>query len=416
MVFIACGLNHKTAPIDMREQLASSTEAQQISALQTLKLHADIDEAILLSTCNRTEIYCDASSVTPIFHWLANQYRVDGKKLDQYTYAHLGQQGIKHAIRVSAGLDSMMLGEPQIFGQMKSAYLLAEQQGSIGQKLRPIFHHIFSASKKIRTNTDLGVNPVSVAYAGVRLITNAFNDLEEKSVLLIGAGETSKLVAKYLKNAGVNAFYVANRSLENAKALANELKGTAIPINNLANALENADIIVSATACPLPFISKSLVENALYKTPGAQKLFLDLAVPRDIEPDVATIDGVSLYNVDDLNQQVTENLSQRQQESKKAEEIIDYELNEYINWHRGQRARGIISEYRQQSLVQAESEADLAITLLKNGADPEECIRMLAYRLQQKLAHKPTVGLRQAARNNRQDLIDLATFLFQNDE
>lgn len=416
MVFIACGLNHKTAPIDMREQLASSTEAQQISALQTLKLHADIDEAILLSTCNRTEIYCDASSVTPIFHWFANQYRVDGKKLDQYTYAHLGQQGIKHAIRVSAGLDSMMLGEPQIFGQMKSAYLLAEQQGSIGQKLRPIFHHIFSASKKIRTNTDLGVNPVSVAYAGVRLITNAFNDLEEKSVLLIGAGETSKLVAKYLKNAGVNAFYVANRSLENAKALANELKGTAIPINNLANALENADIIVSATACPLPFISKSLVENALYKTPGAQKLFLDLAVPRDIEPDVATIDGVSLYNVDDLNQQVTENLSQRQQESKKAEEIIDYELNEYINWHRGQRARGIISEYRQQSLVQAESEADLAIALLKNGADPEECIRMLAYRLQQKLAHKPTVGLRQAARNNRQDLIDLATFLFQNDE
>jgi glutamyl-tRNA reductase len=412
-VFIACGLNHKTAPIEIRERLSVSSELEQQKLIEALKGHADIQEVVVLSTCNRTEIYCASHSELELPPWLAKHYDFEVPNLRKHLYTHQDEQGIKHAIRVTAGLDSMMLGEPQIFGQMKTAYQLAEKHGAIGQTLRPIFHHVFAASKKIRTKTELGVSPVSVAYAGVNLISQTLENLEDLKVLLIGAGETSQLVAKYLKNAGVSQFMVANRDLKNASNLAHELNGESYAINDLALAIERADIIISATACPLPFISKRLVQAAMEKRPESPKFFLDLAVPRDIEANVAELNKVFLYNVDSLQTMVEKNLDQRKSAAFKAEEIIDFELNEYINWLKGQNATEAILNYREQTKEEVGKEIARTLKQLDNGASYQDCLEELGYRLHQKIAHQPTQGLRRAAKDGRQDLVELAAALFQ---
>ena len=328
MVFVACGLNHKTAPINVREKVALSP-ATQDSLLNSLLELPEVNEAIILSTCNRTEIYCDSQDPQVLAHWLARKHQLSPKLLSPFLYIYKGRQGIKHALRVASGLDSMMIGEPQILGQMKQAYQQANQLGAIKTQLRPIFESIFSAAKRIRTQSGVGANPVSVAYAAVQVIGQFFTDYKSLHVLLIGSGETASLVAKYLHQHGVRHFMIANRTLENAEKLTHLFGGKAIAISNLSQYLPQADVVISATTCPLPFINKSLVEYALLQRNHAPMFFLDLAVPRDIEANVGELEQVHLYNIDDLQNMTEKGMDERRQAALHAEQLIENELNNY---------------------------------------------------------------------------------------
>lgn len=414
MVFLACGINHKTAPITIREKVSVSDEQHNQSLLKKLLATSHVTEAALLSTCNRTELYCDASDAQLISAWFAKEHGLSEVEVTNSFYHYHENEGVKHAMRVACGLDSMMLGEPQILGQMKNAYRIAESIGSIGATLRPIFHHVFSASKRIRTHTGIGVSPVSIAYASVNLVKQIFNDnIPKLSVFLIGSGETSQLVAKYLKQAGVSTFYVASRTLNNAKKLAQSIGGQPLSIGDIPQFLPDSDIVISATACPLPFISHGLIQKAMQFREGKPMFLLDLAVPRDIEQEVHEINNVHLYNIDDLQHLVDEGLTERQTAASHAEQIIDYELEEYIRWHRTLKATATLKRYRKRMNTIAEQELTrITRRLRSNAVNPEEALAELKYRLVNKLAHKPTVGLKRAARDNRDDLLSLVSYLF----
>lgn len=413
MTFIACGLNHKTAPIELRERLCVADEHSQAALLARLYEHPAIEEAALLSTCNRIEFYCITEDPDCLIPWIAGHFELSADILTSHIYCLKQYEGIKHAMRVACGLDSMMLGEPQILGQMKKAYQLAEKIGTLGQKLRPIFHHIFSASKRIRTQTQLGISPISVAYAGANLIFQRFNISSDLKVLLIGSGETNQLIAKYLFDAGIKHFTVASRTLDNANTLAKTLAGHSLTIADIPQSLAKADIVISATACPLPFISVTLVKKALNERNQRPMFLLDLAVPRDIEAEVNQINHVHLYNVDDLQEIIQEGLNSRQQAASEAEAIIDHELNDYIRWSKTQKSNHLITQYRQKTHYYAHKEIERALTRIHNGDNIENCFEEFAHRLIHKITHQPTVGLRRAARDGRQDVLDLTSYLFE---
>lgn len=415
MTFIACGINHKTAPVEVREKISAANDERSQALLEKLMSFNCVSEAALLSTCNRTEIYCVTDDSQIIIPWLANEHQLAPAEIEKYFYNHKENAGVKHAMRVACGLDSMMLGEPQILGQMKKAYNVAESMGSIGATLRPIFHHVFSASKRIRTNTGIGVNPVSIAYASVNLIQRVFKgDLSNKTTFLIGSGETSQLVAKYLTQAGIQQFYVASRSIENATLLAEQINGQPYTIGDIPTILPEADIVISATACPLPFISQGLIARSMAQRQDKPMFLLDLAVPRDIEQDVHEVENVFLYNVDDLQDLVDEGLNDRKTAADNAEQIIEYELEQYIRWHRSLRAKDNLTDYRSKAEQFAEQELNRALKRVEAGTvSVEEAMQELKHRLLKKLLHQPTVGLKRAATNERDDILALTSYLFK---
>ncbi|KTC74298.1 glutamyl tRNA reductase [Legionella birminghamensis] len=413
MVFVACGLNHKTAPLNVREKLAVPSGIQG-SVLHRLLYLPAVNEAAILSTCNRTEFYCDTDDPGLLVPWIAREHQLHTEELQPYFYLHHGEEGVRHTLRVASGLDSMMLGEPQILGQMKQAYQQACDAGTVKSNLRSIFEYIFSASKRIRSRSGIGTNPVSVAYAAVLLIGQFFKNLENLRVFLIGSGETASLVAKYLHKEGVRQFLVASRTPENAKQLAAAFAGKALTIGDIPQYLAQADIVISATACPLPFINKSLVEHALSQRSQAPMFFLDLAVPRDIEADVAEIPSVQLYNVDDLQLMIEHGMNERRTAALQAEQLIESELDNYIRWHRSLRAKDIICSYRNQMESLAQQELERAMLNLSSGQNQKQVLETFCNRMLNKLIHQPTIGLRQAAWDNRQDLLDLAKYLFHN--
>lgn len=411
MVFVACGLNHKTAPINVREKVALSSAGQD-STLNSLLSLPEVNEAIILSTCNRTEIYCDTHDPHGLIRWLAYEHQLSPDMLAPYTYIHKGQEGIKHALRVASGLDSMMIGEPQVLGQMKQAYQYANQQGAINTGLRPIFEYIFSASKRIRTQSGIGNNPVSVAYAGVQLISALYSDYQALNVLLIGSGETAALIAKYLHQQGVRYFTVANRTLENAEKLASVFGGKTIPISNLAQCLPEADVVITATACPIPFINKNLVEHALLQRNNQPMFFLDLAVPRNIEENILELTHVHLYNVDHLQRMTEKGMEERRQAAIHAEQLIENELSNYLHKQRSLKAKKIICDYRTQMQDLAQKELQRALKKLSAGHCQQTVLNEFSERLTNKLTHNPTTGLKQIARDGREDLFTLAQYLF----
>ncbi|WP_028388080.1 glutamyl-tRNA reductase [Legionella fairfieldensis] len=411
MVFVACGLNHKTAPLNVREKMALPLARQEI-LLNSLVNSSAISEAAFLSTCNRTEIYCNTEDPDCVVPWLARQHQLTPELLSPYLYLHQGNQGIRHTLRVASGLDSMMLGEPQIFGQMKQAYHHACQLGTVKTHLRQVFQYIFSASKRIRTRSGIGNTPVSVAYAAVQLIGQLFPDYQSLSVFLIGSGETATLVAKYLHKQGVKDFLVASRTRDNAAQLAAAFNGKALTIGDIPQHLCQADVVISATACPLPFINKGLVEHALSQRAHAPMFFLDLAVPRDIEADIADLGAVQLYNIDDLQLMSEKGMDERRSAALQAEQLIDCELDKYIRWHRSQRAKDLICDYRGQMQHLAQQELQRAQEKLSAGYCQDTVLREFCERLVNKLTHRPTVGFRQAAWDGREELLDLAHYLF----
>ena len=384
MVYIACGLNHKTAPLHVREKVALQNGMQDALLCSLVDLPL-INEAAILSTCNRTEIYCDTDDPTLIAPWLADVHQLKPDALAPYFYMHQGNNGIRHTLRVASGLDSMMLGEPQILGQIKQAYQQACRVGTIKTNLQPIFQYIFNATKRIRNQSGIGKNPVSIAYAAVQLIGQIFTDYKPLKVFIIGAGETASLVAKYLQKEGVTRFIIASRTRDNAQQLASTLDGEAVAIGDIPRYLSEADIVISATSCPLPFINKGLVEYALSQRNASPMFFLDLAVPRDIEANITELAGVHLYNIDDLQA--------------------------VIGWHRSLKAKNVIRDYRSQMQQIAQQELQRAIQKLSIGKCQYSVLTEFSERLVNKLTHTPSVGLRHAARENREELLDLAQYL-----
>lgn len=415
MVFVACGLNHKTAPIDVREKIALPESAQQ-ALLHDLVGLDYVHEATILSTCNRMEVYCDTDEPQRIIPWLTHEYRQKSDSIEPCIYLHEGYHGIRHTLRVASGLDSMMLGEPQILGQMKQAYQTACQVGAIKSNLRHVFEYIFKASKRVRTRSGISKNPVSVAFAAVQLVRQCF-ELEGCqrviNVLILGSGETASLVAKYLLEHGSYRFIVASRTYEHAKRLADTFQGEAIVINELPQYLPQADLVISATTCPLPFITQTLVMHAMQQRQQAKMFFLDLAVPRDIEADVADLENVYLYNVDDLHTIVEQNMQTRQFAALQAEQLVDHELEKYIRWHRSLRAKHVICDYRHRMQQLAEQELQRTIQKLAAGQSQQIALAEFTTRLVNKLTHTPTIGLQQVAEDSREDLLELAHYLFR---
>ena len=419
MSLITLGLNHKTTPLELRERLAFTPQNLREALNSLIKVHG-VNEAAILSTCNRTELYCnllDAAEAGPdassgndnrLIEWFSGFHGMKTTDLEGHLYIYDHQQSIRHAMEVASGLDSMVLGEPQITGQMKQAYVIASHEGTIGQMLGKLFQHSFSVAKQVRTDTAIGSSPVSVAFAATSLARQIFGDLNESSALMIGAGETVELAARHLKSQQIARIIVANRSLERAQTLAEEFGGEAINLQHIGDHLHRADIVIASTASPLPVLGKGTVERALKKRKHAPIFMVDLAVPRDIEPEVNSLDDVYLYTVDDLQEVITENLQNRQQAAEQAQVIIEEKVEHYLDWQRSLVAVDVISELRSTAMEYSDAVLKKSVKQLAAGQDPEEVLQYLAHTLTNKFLHQPSTELRKAGEEERHDLIQAA--------
>lgn len=414
MTLIALGINHNTAPVSIREKLVFPTE-KLVRSLQELLDVPTVGEAAILSTCNRTELYCNLEKSNPqiVIDWMAAYHRLDTEEFSQYLYSHSNAETIRHMFRVACGLDSMILGEPQILGQMKTAWQTANDAGTLGKHLGKLFQHTFSAAKKVRTDTAIGSSPVSVAFAAVRLAHQIFGDLSQQTALLIGAGETIELTARHLSEHGIGRIIIANRTYDKAHQLASQFNGYGLALSELPKHLPEADIIVSSTASQLPILGKGRIESALKARKHRPIFMVDLAVPRDIEPEVAQLNDVYLYTVDDLQNTVEENLNNRKEAAKQAEEIIDIQVEHFMGWLRSQGAITTICDFRESAEQLREETLTKALQSLKNGLSAEETLKLLAHTLTNKLIHTPSTQIRQAGINERHDLIAAARELFK---
>jgi len=409
MTFLSVGINYQTAPVAIRERLAFPAEILKDS-LQDFWQIKDINEAAILSTCNRTEFYCNANAADEqiVIDWVARNKQINPADLAPYLYTHTDSSVCRHMFRVACGLDSMILGEPQILGQMKTAYQAAHEAGTLGKHLGKLFQHTFTAAKKVRTDTAIGSSPVSVAFAAVQLAQQIFDKLSEQTAILIGAGETIELTARHLTQQGIGRIIIANRSYDKAHALATQFNGYAIALTELPNHLAEADIVISSTASQLPILGKGRVESALKKRKHKPMFMVDLAVPRDIEAEVEQLSDVYLYTVDDLQNTIDQNMNSRREAAEQAEEIIDIQVNQFLAWMRAQSAQTIIRDYRFQSEQTRDEVLKTALASLQSGINPEEVMNRLAHSLTNKLIHTPTSQIRIAAETERHDLITAA--------
>ena len=414
MNLIALGINHNTAAVEVRERVAFAPE-QVNEALVDACAAASVEEVVILSTCNRTELYAIvpeggplADKATQLIDWVANYHHLSAAELRQSAYHFEAEQALQHVIQVASGLDSMVLGEPQIFGQLKSAYAVAAESGTVGAELGRLFPRIFSIAKRVRTDTAIGENPVSVAYAAVDLAGHIFTDLSKSNALLVGAGETVELVARHLIDAGVSRIVIANRTLGRARELAQKFGAEAVLLAEIPEQLLDADIVITSTASQLPILGKGAVEQALKIRKHRPFLMVDIAVPRDIEPQVGDLRDVYLYSVDDLREIVDENMRSRRSEARKADQIIEQGVHSYLEERRSLQAVDVVKEYRQMAEQFREQELQRALRALSRGEDPSQLLAQMARGLTNKLIHAPTTGLKQASAEGRQDLLGSA--------
>lgn len=413
MPFFALGINHKTAPVEIRERVAFAPDSIP-QALRDLAACPELHEAALLSTCNRTELYfnLEHTDCSPVIQWLCQYHRLDSEQIKPYLYIHADQAAVDHVLRVASGLDSMILGEPQILGQMKVAYKVAIEAGTVGMLLGRLFQHTFLVAKQVRTDTAIGASPVSVAFAAVSLAKQIFSDLSGHTALLIGAGETIELTARHLHESKIGRIIVANRTIERAHLLASEFNGYAISLAEIPAHLAEADIIISSTASQLPILGKGSVESALKVRKHRPMFMVDIAVPRDIEPEVSELQDVYLYTVDDLQEVIQENLNSRQQAAKQAAEIVDIQVANFMGWLQSLNAVSTIRAYRAGAEQTRDHELENAQRLLAQGRDPEQVLRLLARSLTNKLTHTPSIQMKQAGFQGRLELLQAARELF----
>ena len=416
MTILAVGLNHKTAPVDIRERLAFGPDILA-AALRSLADDPEVRETAILSTCNRTEVYCvlEGTPRTPVATWLGRFHGLEPDRVAPYLYTHLDHQAVAHLLAVASGLDSMVLGEPQILGQVKSAFQAAAAAGTAGKLLGRLFQHSFAVAKQVRTDTAIGTSPVSVAFAAVSLARQIFSDLRDQTALLVGAGETIELAARHLHQHGVGRILVANRTVERAHALAVQFGGYPIALTEVGHHLPEADILISSTASPLPVIGKGMVERALRARKHRPIFMVDIAVPRDIEPEVGELDDIYLYTVDDLQNVVEEGQRSRREAALAAREIIDFHTVEFLAWLRSLDAVDLIQGYRQRAECVRDQVLATALRRLQAGKPPEETLNFLAHTLTNKLLHAPSARLRRAGREGEAGLLEAANELFDLD-
>ena len=410
MAINVLGLNHKTAPIALREKVAFN-EDRLLAALRTLRQESGVAEVVILSTCNRTELYWSGTaSGAELSAWLQRHH---GNSLDLASslYVHQERLAVEHAFSVASGLDSMVLGEAQILGQLKDAYRVAHEAGSTGPSLNKLFQAAFSAAKRVRSETRIGENAVSIASATVSLARRVYSDLRAHTALMLGAGEMNALVARHFMSAGVKRMVIANRTLGRAQTLAAELKAHAVGLEDLDEELARADIVISCTASLVPLITKGAAEAAVRARRRRPIFMVDLAVPRDIEPAVADLEDVYLFSIDDLQQLIDENRQQREVAAGGARLVIDEEVARFLTESRAHDAGPAIRALRQQADDIRLQTMEQARRLLAAGKSADEVLEYLANTLTNRLLHTPTQALRQAAEQADSSLVEAVTRL-----
>jgi glutamyl-tRNA reductase len=376
MTIIALGINHKTASVELRERVAFSPD-QLEDALKQLGDIPGVKEAVVVSTCNRTELYCslETRQSQALLCWLADFHQLLLSDLEGHVYQYWDVDAIKHLMRVAVGLDSLVLGEPQILGQIKQAYANAKQAGRVSALFERLFQKCFSMAKQVRTETDIGASAVSVAYAAVNLAKHIYGNLEPTRVLLIGAGETIELVARHLYQNGCKNMTVANRTVSRAQKLADEFNANIVSLSRVPESLVEADIVISSTASTLPIIGKGMVEQALKARRYKPMLLIDIAVPRDVESQVADLNDAYLYSVDDLQEIVNQNMESRERAAQDAEYIIEAKAGEFVNWQNALDSVDVIRLYR-ENIEQIKLELiQKAESQLKSGKEPEKVFK-----------------------------------------
>lgn len=406
MQLFAFGLNHQTAPLAVREQVAFNVDGIE-NALRDLVENGAAKEATILSTCNRMELYCNAAKPEHAIDWLAQYHHLPRKDLEPYLYTLPRDLAVKHSFRVASGLDSMVLGEPQILGQMKQAVRQAEQAGTMGILLHKLFQNTFSVAKQVRTETEIGANLVSMAAAAVRLAERIFPSISEQNVLFIGAGEMIELNAVYFAARNPKRITVANRTLERAQTVARQYNGHAITLSDLPEQLALNDIIVTCTASQLPILGKGMVERALKARRHKPLFIVDLAVPRDVETEVSELNDVFLYTVDDIAEVVKDGLEARQGAVKEAEVIIDSGVSNFIHWMESRDVVPTIRALRDHAEQNRRLELEKATRLLTRGESPEKVLEAMSRALTNKFLHAPTHALNQAHGNERDNFVEV---------
>ncbi|HCA77945.1 glutamyl-tRNA reductase [Alteromonas alba] len=398
MTLIALGINHKTAPVELREKVAFTPDSL-VEALSSLKHLNGVDESVIVSTCNRTEVYVssETSCADQLIEWLAEFHNVDARQLSANAYIYEQAAAIEHVMKVASGLDSLVLGEPQILGQIKQAYNNAKHSGMVNTQFDKLFQHTFAVAKRVRTDTEIGANAVSVAFAAVQLAKHIFARLPERSVLLVGAGETIELVAQHLKEQGVQKLAVANRTRARAETLAASLGADVMTLSQLPQTLHRFDIVISSTASQLPLIGKGMVEDALKQRRNLPMFMVDLAVPRDIEAQVNELGDAYLYTVDDLQHIVQQNMASREQAAEEAVKIIQQQVMSYLQWQQSRQTVDLVKQYRDRGNLQRQELVDKALKQLQEGKAAEAVVEELAYKLTNNLLHAPTRALRDAS-------------------
>ncbi|RWR03453.1 glutamyl-tRNA reductase [[Pantoea] beijingensis] len=410
MTLLALGINHKTAPVALRERVTFAPDTLD-QALNSLLAQPLVQGGVVLSTCNRTELYLSVEQQEnlheELVRWLCDYHKLSADDVEKSLYWHHDNDAVSHLMRVASGLDSLVLGEPQILGQVKKAFADSQRGHSLSSELERMFQKTFSVAKRVRTETDIGASAVSVAFAACTLARQIFESLSTVNVLLVGAGETIELAARHLRQHDVKKLIIANRTRERAQALADEVGAEVIGLAEIDARLAEADIIISSTASPLPIIGKGMVERALKARRNQPMLLVDIAVPRDVEPEVGKLANAYLYSVDDLQAIIEKNMAQRQAAAIQAESIVVQESGEFMAWLRAQSAVETIRDYRSQAdQVRAELEAR-ALAALQQGANAQDVLRDMAHKLTNRLIHAPTKSLQQAARDGDEERLQI---------
>jgi len=411
MQLYVIGVNHTTAPIQIREHVAFNSEHLG-SALRELTLHG-ASEAAILSTCNRTELYCTMDNPQKALDWLSQYHNLEKDAIAPYIYTLPNDEAVKHAFRVASGLDSMVLGEPQILGQFKQSVKIAQDAGTLGTLLHRLFQRTFEVAKEVRTNTDIGANSISMAAAAVKLAQRIFGNISEQKVLFIGAGEMIELCADHFAAQNPKSMTIANRTIERGSNLAQKINGQAMLLNDLPTHFADFDIVITSTASPLPIIGLGMIESAIKARRHRPIFMVDLAVPRDIEAEVAELDDVFLYTVDDLAQVVSDGIENRQTAAVEAEMIVASRVENFMQWFKKRDAVPTIKALRDQVEAMRKAEIEKALKQLQKGESAEKTLEAFSVALTNKFLHAPSHALNQSHGEEHAKLEDTLKQLYK---
>jgi glutamyl-tRNA reductase len=414
MSLVVVGINHRTAPVDVRERVVFEP-ARMPEALRELTSLPAVRESVIVSTCNRTELYCvTESGEADLGAWLQRYHQL-GASIHHCLYRLDDMRAVAHAFSVASGLDSMVLGEPQILGQLKDAYRTAQEAGSTGPTLNRLFQAAFSVAKRVRTETQIGANAVSVASAAVAMAKTVFSSFDTRTALMVGAGETIALAARHLHADGLRRMIVANRSVDRARELAAEFQGFAISLEEIPSHLRDADIVVASTASPNPIITRAMTADALRARRRRPIFMVDIAVPRDIEPDVAELEDVYLFTIDDLQTVVNENMEGRRQAAREADKLITTEVDRFEMQLRTRGAAPTIRRLRDHAEQARQHTLEQARHMLAAGRSTDEVLDFLSATLTNRLIHAPSQRLRDAAETGDSGIIETIADIYRLD-